>query len=164
MRRRWRKQYGDETGKVLTYLTSVFGLPPQSSLTLVETEPGTPNGYAAQGLIFLSPRSIGKQVNPRLLANQISRQWLGVLVSPTTRNNMWLVNGGARYSELLYLEHLNGAGALENEVRDTLHRSFDPRERSRHAVGTFGGLFTRVLGCNGGQRRRGHAHASGCHR
>jgi len=32
---------------------------------------------------------------------------------------MWLVNGGARYAELLYLEHLNGAGALENEVRDT---------------------------------------------
>ena len=48
--------YGEETGKVLTYLTSVFGLPPQSSLTLVETEPGTPNGYAAQGLIFLSPQ------------------------------------------------------------------------------------------------------------
>ena len=41
------------------------------------------------------------------------------LVSPTTRNHMWLVNGGARYAELLYLEHLNGAGALENEVRDT---------------------------------------------
>ncbi len=112
------QQYGEETGKVLTYLTSILGLPPQSSLTLVETEPGTPNGYAAQGLIFLSPRAIGKQVNPRLLANQISRQWLGVLVSPTTRNHIWLVNGGARYSELLYLEHLNGAGALENEVHD----------------------------------------------
>jgi tetratricopeptide (TPR) repeat protein len=111
--------YGEETGKVLAYLTSVFGLPPQSSLTIVETEPGTPNGYSSQGLLFLSPRAIGKQVNPRLLANQIARQWLGVLVSPTSRNHMWLVNGGARYAELLYLEHLNGAGALENEVRDT---------------------------------------------
>jgi tetratricopeptide (TPR) repeat protein len=113
------QQYGEETGKVLTYLTSVFGLPPQSSLTLVETEPGTPNGYAAQGLIFLSPKAIGKQVNPRLLANQVARQWLGVLVSPATRNHLWITNGGARYAELLYIEHLNGAGALENEVRDT---------------------------------------------
>ena len=111
--------YGEETGKVLAYLTSVFGLPPQSSLTLVETEAGTPNGYAGQGVIFLSPRAIGKQVNPRLLANQIARQWLGVLVSPATRNHMWIVNGGARYAELMYLEHLNGAGALETEVRDT---------------------------------------------
>jgi aminopeptidase N len=111
--------YGEETGKVLAYLTSVFGLPPQASLTIVETEPGTPNGYSSQGLLFLSPRAIGKQVNPRLLANQVARQWLGTLVSPTSRNHLWLVNGGARYAELLYLEHLNGAGALENEVRDT---------------------------------------------
>jgi len=111
--------YGQETGKVLSYLTSVFGLPPQSALTLVETEAGTPNGYSGQGLIFLSPRAIGKQVNPRLLANQIARQWLGTLVSPSSRNHMWLVNGGARYAELLYLEHLNGAGAMETEVRDS---------------------------------------------
>ena len=68
---------GDRQG--LSYLTSVFGLPPQASLTLVETEAGTPNGYSSQGLIFLSPRAIGKQVNPRLLANQVARQWLGVL-------------------------------------------------------------------------------------
>ncbi len=111
--------YGEETGKALSYLTSIFGLPPQASLTLVETESGTPNGYAGPGLIFLSPGAIGKQVNSRLLANNIARQWLGGLVSPTSRNHSWLVNGGARYAELLYLEHLNGAGALETEVRDT---------------------------------------------
>ena len=28
-------------------------------------------------------------------------------------------NGLARYAELLYLEHLNGPGALETEMRDT---------------------------------------------
>ena len=111
--------YGEETGKVMTYLTSVFGLPPQASLTLVETEPGTPNGYAGNGILFLSPRSIAKQVNPRLLANQIARQWMGNMVSPTTRNHMWLVNGMARYAEFLYLEHQNGPGALESEIRDT---------------------------------------------
>jgi tetratricopeptide (TPR) repeat protein len=111
--------YGEETGKVMTYLTSVFGLPPQSSLTLIETEAGTPNGYAGNGIVFLSPRSIAKQVNPRLLANQIARQWMGNMVSPTTRNHMWLVNGMARYAEFLYLEHVNGPGALESEIRDT---------------------------------------------
>jgi aminopeptidase N len=111
--------YAEETGKVMTYLTSVFGLPPQASLTLVETEPGTPNGYAGNGILFLSPRSIAKQVNPRLLANQVARQWMGNMVSPTTRNHMWLVNGMARYAEFLYLEHQNGPGALESEIRDT---------------------------------------------
>jgi aminopeptidase N len=111
--------YGQEVGKAMTYLTSVLGVPPQSSLAVVETEAGTPNGYSAPGILFLSPRSIGKQVSPRLISNQVARQWFGVLVSPTTRNHMWLQNGLARYAELMYIEHLNGAGALENEVRDT---------------------------------------------
>ncbi len=57
---------------------------------MVETEEGAPNGYAAPGIIFLAPRGIGKQVNSKLLANQISRQWWEELVSPTTRNHLWL--------------------------------------------------------------------------
>ena len=86
----------------MTYFTGMFGLPPYANLTVVETEDGAPNGYAAPGLIFLSPRGIGKQVNSKLLANQISRQWWRTLVSPTTRNHLWLTNGLARYSELLW--------------------------------------------------------------
>jgi tetratricopeptide (TPR) repeat protein len=111
--------YGEELGKVLEHLTSLFGLPPYASLTVVQTEAGTPNGYAGPGLLFLSPRAIGKQVNTRLLANQISRQWWGVLLSPKTRNDLWIANGLARYSEMLYLEQVNGPAALEAEVRDT---------------------------------------------
>lgn len=111
--------YGEEIGKIMAYLTSCFGLPPQAGLTVVETEGGTPNGYSAPGIIFLSPRSIGKQVNARLLSNQIARQWWGALVSPANRNHLWLQNGMARYAEFLYLEHVNGVAALEAEVRDT---------------------------------------------
>src|SRR5947199_141979 len=83
--------------------------PPQAGLTEIETENGTPNGYSAPGIIFLSPRSIGKQVNARVLSNQIARQWWGALVSPANRNHLWLQNGMARYSEFLYIEHVNGA-------------------------------------------------------
>ena len=111
--------YGEEIGKIMAYLTSCFGLPPQAGLTVVETENGTPNGYSAPGIIFLSPRSIGKQVNARLLSNQIARQWWGALVSPASRNHLWLQNGMARYAEFLYLEHVNGVAALDAEVRDT---------------------------------------------
>lgn len=111
--------YGQETGKVMVYLTSLYGLPPQANLTLVETEEGAPNGYAAPGMIFLSPQAIGKQVNVRVLANQVARQWWGVFLSPATRNHLWITNGAARYAELLYLEHLSGPAALETEARDT---------------------------------------------
>ncbi len=69
-------------------------------------------------MLFLSPSGIGKQVNLKLVANQVSRQWFGTLVSPTTRNHMWLENGMARYSEMLYVEHVNGPGAMDTEIHD----------------------------------------------
>ena len=72
-------------------------------------------------MLFLSTRSIGQQANQRLLANQIARQWWGTLVSPSSRNHLWLVNGNARYAELLPVESTSGQaqGAFENEIRDT---------------------------------------------
>jgi aminopeptidase N len=111
--------YGEETGKIVTYLTGLYGAAPQADLTVVETENDAPNGYATEGILFLSPRSIGKQVNFRVLANQIARQWWGTLLSASSRDHLWLTNGAARYSELLYIEHASGPAALENELRDT---------------------------------------------
>ncbi|MDE3166982.1 MAG: peptidase M1 [Acidobacteriota bacterium] len=110
--------YGDETGKMMTYFGGLFGLPPYANLTIIETEDGAPNGYAAPGLVFLAPRGIGGQVNARLLANQTSRQWWEELVSPTTRNQLWLENGPAAYSEMIWAEHERGPGALEQMRRD----------------------------------------------
>jgi tetratricopeptide (TPR) repeat protein len=112
------RPYGEEIGKILTFETSLFGLPPSSTLQVMETEEGAPNGYAAPGLMFLSPRGIGKQPNQRLLANQVARQWWGNFVGVTTRNHLWFINGLTRFTEMLYLESINGPGAFETETRD----------------------------------------------
>lgn len=113
------QSYGDETGKIMTFLTSEYGLAPQANLTLVETEAGAVNGYASPGLVFLSPSSISNPVNTRVLTNQLSRQWWGNLVSPSSRNYLWLENGPARYSELLYQAQLGGPGAMDTEMHAT---------------------------------------------
>ena len=110
--------YGDQAGRVMTFLTSIYGLPPQKDLTIVETEAGAPNGYAAPGILFLSSPAIGDDVDIRLLVNQMSRQWWGVLTSPATRNHLWLTNGAARYSELLWMEEEQGPGSTESEMHD----------------------------------------------
>ena len=112
--------YGEEVGKVMSYFTGLYGLPPYANLTVVETEDGAPNGYSSPGMIFLAPRGIGRQPNSKLLANQISRQWCEDLVSPTTRNHLWLSNGLAAYSELLWTEHVSGPGAMESALRDDM--------------------------------------------
>ncbi len=111
--------YGEETGKVMSFLTNLYGLAPQANLTLVETEDGTPNGFSAPGIIFLSPRAIGSQFAARLMANQVARQWWETLDSPINRDHLWLENGNARYAELLWDEHVNGPSALEQDLHDT---------------------------------------------
>ena len=117
------QQYGQEVGKIMAYFTGLFDLPPYANLAVVETEAGAPDGYAAPGLIFLAPRGISRNVSSKLLANQVSRQWWEELVSPTTRNHLWLENGLAAYSELLWVEHTTSPGALESAVRDAMVES-----------------------------------------
>jgi aminopeptidase N len=113
------QQYGEETGKIMGFLTGQYGLAPQANMALVETEAGAVNGYSAPGIIFLAPGTISNPVNTRVLANQLSRQWWGTLVSPVSRNHLWLENGPARFSEMLYTEHLSGPGAMEAEIKNT---------------------------------------------
>src|SRR5579864_1853924 len=110
--------YGQETGKIVTFFTGTFGLPPVANLAVVETEDGAPNGFSAPGIVFLNPRGIGHDLNGKLLANQVSRQWWHALISPATRNHLWLTNGFANYSELLWAEHTTGPGALETQFHD----------------------------------------------
>jgi tetratricopeptide (TPR) repeat protein len=112
------QNYGDETGKIMGVFTNEFGLAPQANLSLVETVDGAPNGYAAPGIVFLAPGSITNQVNQRLLADQLARQWWGVLVSPISRNHLWITNGAARYSQILYLEQANGPGAIDSDIHN----------------------------------------------
>ena len=112
--------YGQEIGKIMSYFTGMFGMPPYANLTVVETETGAPNGYSAPGLIFLAPNAIGRQPSAKLLANQVSRQWWEEMLSPTTRNHLWLTNGLAAYSELLWTEHTAGVGAMESALRDVM--------------------------------------------
>lgn len=114
------QHYGEETGKQMSYFTGMFGLPPYANLTVIETEDGAPNGYAAPGLLFLNPRGIGREPNGKLLANEISRQWFEELVSPASRNHLWLTNGLAAYSELLWTEHAAGAGGMESQMHDVM--------------------------------------------
>ena len=110
--------YGEETAKIMNYFTSLFGIAPYANLTVIETENGAPGGYAAPGILFLNPAAIGHTVNPRLLANQISRQWWEEELSPINRNHLWLENGLATYSEALWTEHEKGAAAFESEMKD----------------------------------------------
>ena len=112
--------YGDETGRIMSFFSGTFGIPPYANLTMVETEAGAPNAYAAPGLIFLAPSAIVRPVASKLLANEVSRQWWEELVSGTTRNQLWLTNGFAAYSEVLWTEQTAGKGASETQLKNMM--------------------------------------------
>jgi len=107
---------GQDVIRSVNYLSGLYGIAPDRNLTVVETETGTPNGYTAPGLLFLSPGALQGDVNQRLLVNQIARQWWGMLVSPASRNHLWLTNGMARFSELMWLRDTAGPASEEAQM------------------------------------------------
>jgi len=98
----------------------MFGLPAYANLTVVETEEGAPKRlcgarFDVSGAARHRPaaqRQAGRQ--PGLAA-----VW-EELVGPSTRNHLWLTNGLAAYSELLWTEHASGPGAMESQARDVM--------------------------------------------
>ncbi len=113
--------YANTIGEAESYLSGIFGPLPEPELTVVETEVGSPNGYAAPGILFLSPTAMaGSDVNKSTVVNNVARQWFGVIVSGTTRNHLWIENGMARYAEILYTEEFDGKGAMH----DAVHQSY----------------------------------------
>ena len=101
-----------------TYFITLFGLPPSQRLNVVEL-PGDTLPYAwAPEMVGLAGPSITEKTNYRLLANAIAHQWWGVSVSPATKDDWWISDGFARYSEAMYVENAAGAAGLEEAVKD----------------------------------------------
>ena len=139
--------YGEQIAQMVNYFTGLYGIAPYANLTVVETDNGAPLGYAAPGILFLSPGGIGRAVNPRLLANQISRQWWEDEVSPVDRNHLWLENGLANYSEALWTEHDKGVGtAFEAEMKDEAIAALTVDNGSGDSIWSPGRLLRRSCG------------------
>ena len=101
-----------------TYFITLFGPLPSQRLNLVEL-PGDTLPYTwAPEIVGLAGPSITEKTNYRLLANGIAHQWWGVSVSPATKDDWWLSDGFARYSEAMYVENAAGAAGLEEAVKD----------------------------------------------
>jgi hypothetical protein len=112
------QQYGETAAKELGFFITVYGVPISSELRLVELpDDSVPTAWAPE-LAGIAARNINAKVNYRLLANAIAHQWFGTIVSPATRNDWWIQDGGARYSESRYIEYAAGAAGGQEAVKD----------------------------------------------
>jgi aminopeptidase N len=112
------ENYGDTTAKEFEFFSSVFGPGPSNTLRLVELPDDTVPSAWAPELAAIANRAINEKVNYRLLANTVAHQWWGALVSPASKENFWLSDGFARYSEALYVEHASGEAGFEEVTKD----------------------------------------------
>jgi aminopeptidase N len=110
--------YAGTALREFAYFTSTFGLPESTQLNVVELPDDTVPVAWAPEIAAVAGSHIGGKNDFRLLANTIAHQWWGSEVSPATLNDAWIVNGMARYSELMYLEDDAGHGALQAALPD----------------------------------------------
>jgi len=111
-------QYADTAVKAFTYFVTQYGNAPSTRLQVVEIPDDTvPSAYAPE-IAALASRAITEKVNYRLLSNTIAHQWWGVSVSPASKDDWWISDGFARYSEARYVESAAGEAGLEEMVKD----------------------------------------------
>jgi hypothetical protein len=110
--------YAETAVKEFTYFITLYGAAPSTKLNVVEIPDDTvPAAYAPE-IAAIASRGITDRVNYRLLANTIAHQWWGISVSADSRDDWWLTDGFARYSEALYVENAAGSAGLEEAVKD----------------------------------------------
>jgi tetratricopeptide (TPR) repeat protein len=111
-------EYAATAVKEFTYFVTQYGNAPSTRLQVVELpDDSVPTAYAPE-IAALASREISEKVNYRLLANTIAHQWWGVSVSPASKNDSWIKDGFARYSEARYVESAAGQAAFEDVVKD----------------------------------------------
>jgi hypothetical protein len=101
-----------------SYFINLYGLPPSQKLNVVELPGDTLPYLWAPEIAGLAGPSITEKTNYRLLADAIAHQWWGVSVSPASKDDWWLSDGFARYSEAMYVENAAGGAGLEEAVKD----------------------------------------------
>ncbi|MGB9257793.1 MAG: peptidase M1, partial [Candidatus Korobacteraceae bacterium] len=110
--------YADLATKEFFFFTTLYGPPYDQNLIVVELPDDTVPSAWAPEIAALAGHHFTEKGNYRLLANTISHQWFGTMISPATKNDWWITDGGARYSEALYVEHVAGEAGFQEVTKD----------------------------------------------
>ena len=111
-------EYASTAVRAFTFFVTQYGNAPSTTLKIVEIPDDTVPSAWAPEIAAIASRGISEKINYRLLANTIAHQWWGVSVSPATKDDWWISDGFARYSEARYVESAAGQAGLEEMVKD----------------------------------------------
>ena len=110
--------YADTAVREFEFYSALYGPAPSRNLSVVELPDDTVPATWAPEVAAIAARAVAQKTNYRLLANTIAHQWWGVLVAPATRDDAWLADGFARYSEARYVLFAAGQAGFEEATKD----------------------------------------------
>ncbi|HKD45876.1 MAG TPA: M1 family aminopeptidase [Candidatus Angelobacter sp.] len=117
-KKQYASAYADFARKQLEFFTSLYGPPFSPLLKIVELPNDTVPAAWAPEIVGLATRDIGEKTDYRDLADTIAHQWWGGLVSAASKDDWWLVDGGARASEMRFVQTQVSQTAFEEATRD----------------------------------------------
>jgi hypothetical protein len=117
-KKQYAAPYGDFAGKELEFFANLYGPPFSLLLKVVELPDDTVPSAWAPEIAALASRDINEKTNYRLLADTVAHQWWGSVVSASTKDDWWLVDGGARASEMRFVQNTVSQTAFEEATRD----------------------------------------------
>jgi aminopeptidase N len=136
----------DIVPEVIDVFTTLFGPYPFASLgNTVFADSPLNAAIETQGMIGYDSSA----VNERTIAHEIAHQWFGDSVSPARWQDIWLNEGFARYSEILWAEAAHGVEAAEAALQRQI-AGFATVSRTEDGTGVLIGdpgaehLFTEV--------------------
>jgi tetratricopeptide (TPR) repeat protein len=105
------EDFATDVARSVIIFSDMFGPLPDPSMTIVQLPDGTLRDFAAPGLLLLSQRGWDPKASDRTIAKLVAAQWWGVQVLPATPGDVWITDGLAQYSEILYAEQNAGREA-----------------------------------------------------
>ena len=116
--KQFAQDYADSAVKAFFFFTTTFGPPFNQTLNVVELPNDTVPSTWAPEIAGLASRYFNAKVSYRILSNAIAHQWWGTMVSPANKNDWWMNDGAARFSEAMYVEHVAGQAGFQEVTKD----------------------------------------------
>ena len=119
----WADHTAEIVGKRLEFYSSKFAPYAYGNHFIVaETDEETLPAYSGAGIMFLSPGAVTEGFD-ETVARETAYQWWGQTVGIKSFDDVWLVQGLAEFSSLLYVRDAENESRFQQAVRAELERA-----------------------------------------